>query len=93
MNAVTKLIDSLPEGCEKPKVVTHSSGNFGQALAYAAKLKGLDAYVVMPETAPQCKVNAVKGYGAEVIPCKPTEEVSHTIPSFKIIQGTRGHWP
>ncbi|XP_003725943.2 serine racemase [Strongylocentrotus purpuratus] len=78
LNAVTKLVEGLPEGHEKPKVVTHSSGNFGQALAYAAQLRDLGAYVVMPETAPKCKVNAVKGYGAEVITCKPTEESRRT---------------
>lgn len=73
LNAVSKLIEGVPSGAEKPKVVTHSSGNFGQALAYAAKLKGLQAYVVMPDTAPQCKVNAVLGYGAEVTRCQNSE--------------------
>lgn len=53
-------------------VATHSSGNHAQALALAAKMNGLKAYIVMPETAPQVKKNAVIGYGAEVISCKPT---------------------
>src|SRR5690606_32330132 len=55
-------------------VATHSSGNHAQALALAAKMNGLRAYIVMPETAPEVKRNAVLGYGAEVIPCKPTLE-------------------
>lgn len=53
-------------------VATHSSGNHAQAVALAAKMNGLKAYIVMPETAPAVKKNAVIGYGAEVIPCKPT---------------------
>lgn len=53
-------------------VATHSSGNHGQALALAAKLRGMPAFVVMPENSPKVKIKAVKGYGAEVIFCKPT---------------------
>ena len=55
-------------------VATHSSGNHAQALALAAKMNELKAYIVMPETAPEVKRNAVLGYGAEVISCKPTLE-------------------
>jgi threonine dehydratase len=50
-------------------VATHSSGNHAQALAFAAKMLGIKAYIVMPESSPQAKVNAVKGYGAEVTIC------------------------
>ncbi len=50
-------------------VATHSSGNHAQALAYAAKMLGIKAYIVMPESSPEVKVNAVKGYGAEVTIC------------------------
>jgi threonine dehydratase len=52
--------------------VTHSSGNHAQALALAAKLKGARATVVMPENAPRVKREAAEGYGAEIIPCRPT---------------------
>ena len=52
----------------------HSSGNHGQAVAFAAKLAGSKAYVVMPKNASQVKVDAVKGYDAEVIFCEPNEE-------------------
>lgn len=51
-------------------VITHSSGNHAAALAYAAKVRGIAAYVVMPETAPAVKVEAVRGYGAQVRFCK-----------------------
>ncbi len=50
-------------------VVTHSSGNFAQAVALSAKLLGAKAKIVMPENAPKVKVDAVKGYGAEIIFC------------------------
>lgn len=65
MNASLQL---TPEQLSKG-VATHSSGNHAQALAFAAKMLGIKAYIVMPESSPQVKVNAVKGYGAEVIIC------------------------
>lgn len=52
-------------------VVTHSSGNHGQALAWAAKKRNIPAYIVMPSTSPQCKVDAVKAYGGIVTFCEP----------------------
>jgi threonine dehydratase len=48
-------------------VVTQSSGNHGQALAYAARAFGLRAVVVMPGSAPQIKVDGVRRYGGEVV--------------------------
>jgi threonine dehydratase len=53
-------------------VATHSSGNHAQALALAARRRGIPAWVVMPENAPAVKRAAVRGYGAEIIPCRPT---------------------
>jgi len=50
-------------------VATHSSGNHGQALAWAAQRLGIKCWVVMPENSPAVKVAAVKGYGAEVHLC------------------------
>ena len=52
-------------------IVTHSSGNHGQAVALAARLKGYPAVVVMPENAARIKIEAVRGYGAEVVFCAP----------------------
>ncbi len=54
-------------------VITHSSGNHGAALAYAAQMRGIPCTVVMPDTAPDVKVAAVKGYGAAVHFCKAAE--------------------
>lgn len=65
MNASLQL---TKEQMEKG-VATHSSGNHAQALAFAAKMLGIKAYIVMPESSPQVKVNAVRGYGAEVTIC------------------------
>ena len=45
-------------------VCTHSSGNHAQALAYAAKVLGFNAKIVMPENSPEIKKISVKGYGA-----------------------------
>ncbi|TPX64911.1 hypothetical protein SpCBS45565_g05526 [Spizellomyces sp. 'palustris'] len=70
-NAVSRLCQETPELAAKG-IVTHSSGNHGQAVALAAKLNGVPAYVVMPSTAPQVKKDAVKGYGATVVECVPT---------------------
>ncbi len=53
-------------------IITHSSGNHGQAVALAARLKGYPATVVMPDNAAQVKIEAVRGYGAEVVFCEPT---------------------
>jgi len=53
-------------------VVTHSSGNHAQALALAAKMRGIPAYIVMPSNAPQVKKNAVAGYGGQITFCEPT---------------------
>ncbi len=69
-NAVNLLSDDqLEKG-----VATHSSGNHAQALALAAKTKGVNAYIVMPSNAPKSKKEAVIGYGAKVIECTPTLE-------------------
>ncbi len=65
---------SLDENSMKKGVATHSSGNHAQALARAASLRNIPAYIVMPETAPKVKVDAVKNYGGIITFCKPTLE-------------------
>lgn len=59
-------------------LATHSSGNHAQAIAFAAKTLGTKAYIVMPSNSPSVKVNAVKGYGAEVIFCEPNQLARET---------------
>jgi len=53
-------------------VATHSSGNHGTALSYAAGRRGIAATVVMPRTAPQAKKDAVVGYGGKIVECDPS---------------------
>ena len=53
-------------------VITHSSGNHGAALAYAAARRGIPCQVVMPDNAPQVKKDAVASYGAEITECAPS---------------------
>jgi len=63
---------SLPDSVIKNGVATHSSGNHAAALALAAKIRGVKAFIVMPENAPEVKKRAVAGYGAEITFCEPT---------------------
>lgn len=53
-------------------VATHSSGNHGTCLSYAAGRRGIPCTVVMPHTAPQAKKDAVRGYGGKVVECEPS---------------------
>ena len=64
----SNAIAALSDGQRAAGVVTFSSGNHAQSLAYAAKLQGVAAAILMPLDAPAMKVAATKGYGAEVIP-------------------------
>ncbi len=63
---------SMDEASLQKGVITHSSGNHGAALAWAAALRGAPCTVVMPENAPQVKKDAVAGYGATIHLCEPT---------------------
>ena len=69
---------SLAEDETRHGVVTHSSGNHAQALALAARLRGIPAYIVMPRTAPAVKKAAVAGYGGQITFCEPTLEARET---------------
>ena len=53
-------------------VATHSSGNHGTCLSYAAGRRGIPCTVVMPRTSPQAKKDAVRGYGGKVVECEPS---------------------
>jgi threonine dehydratase len=69
-NAVFSLgADELKKG-----VATHSSGNHAAALARAARLKQIPAYIVMPENSSKVKIEAVKHYGGNITFCVPTLE-------------------
>jgi len=62
---------SLPDGVASRGVVTHSSGNHGAALAYAAARRGIPAWVVMPDNAPRVKQDNVRRFGATIRLCAP----------------------
>ncbi len=67
-------------------VLTHSSGNHGQALAYAAAKRGLTCTVIVPDDAPSVKVDAMRGYGAEIVLCPHTERVA-TMERVRVASG------
>jgi len=75
-NAVAVLKEKRESGSAggATSVVTHSSGNHGQALALAARELNIPAHIVMPSNSPACKVAAVKSYGANVIFCDPNDK-------------------
>jgi threonine dehydratase/serine racemase len=73
-NAVMRL----PEDAARRGVVTHSSGNHAQALALAARQRGIPAHIVMPQNASPVKRRAVEEYGGRVIACAPTLEARET---------------
>ena len=72
MRGATNAILQLSDEQKKRGVVTHSSGNFAQALSLAANNIGVKAYIVMPSTATEIKKIAVKDYLGELIECEPT---------------------
>jgi threonine dehydratase/serine racemase len=74
-NAVLRL---APEGAPRG-VVTHSSGNHAQALALAARLRGIPAHIVMPRNASPVKRRAVEEYGGRVVECEPTLAARETV--------------
>jgi threo-3-hydroxy-L-aspartate ammonia-lyase len=65
-------IATAGEAARQHGVIAHSSGNHGHAVAYAAALLGVRAVVVVPETAPKVKTDAVRYYGAELVTVAPT---------------------
>jgi threonine dehydratase len=72
----TNAVLALPDSDAGRGIVTHSSGNHGQAVAYAAGIRSIPAVVVMPRHAPRVKVDAVAGYGAEIVFCEQNERES-----------------
>ena len=86
--AVTRDLNScaLPEG-----VVAHSSGNHGFAVAYAARLLGVSAAIVVPTNAPRVKTDAIEAAGAELVRVEPT--MAARIVGAEEIARVRGYHP
>ncbi len=72
MRGAFNTISQLSTEDKAKGVITHSSGNHAQALALSARILEVKAVVVMPRGSPQVKINATKGYGAEVVLCENT---------------------
>ncbi|XP_057237560.1 serine racemase, partial [Malurus melanocephalus] len=91
LNAVRSLVEeSERTGRELPRaVVTHSSGNHGQALACAAQAEGIPSYIVVPRTAPRCKQDAIRAYGATLVPCEPSDK-SRAETAARVVRETGG---
>ena len=68
----TNAVFSLSDAEASSGVGTHSSGNHAAALALAARMRGIEAHIVMPSNAPEIKKIAVAGYGAHITYCEPT---------------------
>lgn len=76
-NAVLSLCESEPEQV-KHGVATHSSGNHAAALSLAARMRGIQAFIVMPKNSSEAKKKAVAGYGARITFCEPSLEARET---------------
>ncbi|MFY0688368.1 MAG: pyridoxal-phosphate dependent enzyme [Cyclobacteriaceae bacterium] len=74
MRGATNTILSIRPEERQNGIATHSSGNHAQAVANAANAAGNKAYIVIPKNAAKVKIDAVKGYGGEVILCEPNEK-------------------
>ncbi|HPQ67943.1 MAG TPA: pyridoxal-phosphate dependent enzyme [bacterium] len=72
MRGATNAVQLLTDDQAARGVATHSSGNHAQALALAARNRGVPAYIVMPDNSPASKKAAVAGYGAVITFCRPT---------------------
>lgn len=74
MRGATHALLKLSDAERSKGVVTHSSGNFAQALALAAQSMGVKAHIVMPTSAPEVKKKGVLEYGGIIYECEPTLE-------------------
>lgn len=68
----TNAVFALSDAEARNGVATHSSGNHAAALARAAKLRGIPAYIVMPNNSPKAKQASVSRYGGKIVFCEPT---------------------
>jgi threonine dehydratase len=84
----TNAVLSLSADKARNGVGTHSSGNHAAALSLAARMKGIPAYIVMPRTAHEIKIKAVKGYGGKITFCEPTLEARESTMD-KVIEETK----
>lgn len=72
IRGAANAIFSLSDEEARRGVVTHSSGNHAAALSYAARLRSIPAWIVMPKDAPAAKCRAVEAYGGQITFCEAT---------------------
>ena len=87
----TNAVFGLEGEVAKRGVATHSSGNHGQALAFAASRRGIPCHVVMPATANEAKKSAVRGYGGFITECAPSMS-SRELASSRVRDATGAHF-
>jgi threonine dehydratase len=85
IRGATSAVLSLSEKERNAGVVTHSSGNFAQALAQAASKQNIKSWIVMPKNAPSAKKAATQDYGGEIVECEPTVKDRETT-AAKIVE-------
>jgi len=88
MNSCLNLLERIPSAAS---VATHSSGNHGRALAWAAKQLGLKAIIAVPENASELKIKAIEALGAEVHLCGPSQN-DRELALEKIVNKTKAHF-
>jgi threonine dehydratase len=77
LRGATNAVAALGDRANSPGVVGYSAGNHGRGLARAARLAGIAATVVMPDTAPSTKIRGTREEGATVLLRPPTETMTH----------------
>ncbi|MEY4534108.1 MAG: hypothetical protein RLZZ246_426 [Planctomycetota bacterium] len=87
LRGATNAVLSLPDDAAARGVVTHSSGNHGQALALAARLRGIPCTVVMPHDSARVKKDAVRGHGASIVECEPNA-AARAAAADRVVQDT-----
>jgi len=76
LRGATYAIARLDAAERRRGVVSHSSGNHAQAVAYAARVAGVRATIVIPDTAPSLKVEATRRWGAEIVVVPPADRLA-----------------
>ncbi|XP_042426105.1 serine racemase-like [Zingiber officinale] len=87
IRGASNAIFSLSDDQAAKGVLTHNSGNHAAAVALAAKLRGIPAYVVIPKNAPKCKVENVRWYGGQIFWSESTIQSRESI-TEKVQQDT-----
>jgi threonine dehydratase len=78
MRGAFNAVGSLPTDARARGVITHSSGNHGRALAWAARSYGVPVVVVMPDTSPRVKIDGIRALGAEIVMVPAPEREART---------------